>query len=240
MVSKVGLEPFVLAIETASETCSVGVFAGENLVAIQEIFLSQMHAKMLTTLIQSVMDVVSLPYSQLSAVAISAGPGSYTGLRIGTSTAKGICFAHSIPLIQIPTLTGIAWQVSPIANLFPECKIGILLDARRMEVYAHFFSKEIVPQTPKPQPVIINQAIIQHWNASSPTILAGSGVAKIQPLIKANANLLLLPPINCSARSWGKPIFQAWQQQDFVDLDTFEPEYLKPVMPTIEKPKLPS
>lgn len=233
------LNPFILAIETATEVCSVGLFQGETLIGVHELFVPQAHAKFLTTLVDSVMKAAGISYSELSSVAVSAGPGSYTGLRIGTSTAKGIAFAQSIPIIPIPTLQGIACQLLPTITLFPKSQIGVLLDARRMEVYYQFFTSELAPLQPNPQPVILTEPLLKSWCKQASTIFLGSGASKIRPFLTHVAQQsILLPQITGSVRGWGKLILEKWINQQIANLDTFEPDYIKPVMPTIEKPKL--
>lgn len=233
------LAPWVLSIETATESCSVGLFQGETLIGIQEILTAQAHAKFLTTLIDSVMRAAEVRFSMLAAVAVSAGPGSYTGLRIGASTAKGIALAQNIPIIPIPTLQGIAYQLLPVIQLFSQHQIGVLLDARRMEAYYQFFTPEMNPLQPNPQPVILTEALVRQWCGHTPTVFIGSGSPKIQPL---SAHLAPKPSfisqLTGSVRSWGKLIAQQFDNHQFADLDSFEPDYTKPVMPTAEKPKL--
>ena len=133
----------IIHIETATTTCSVA--AGENgvLVAVRSVHDGYKHAENLLRLVEEVMQEAGWKNDELSAIAVSAGPGSYTGLRIGVSTAKGLCYALDIPLIAVSTLYSLA---SGYRRQFPdnEALICPMLDARRMEVYTALFSKNLV------------------------------------------------------------------------------------------------
>src|SRR6478609_5772251 len=123
----------ILSLETSTTVCSVAIHRGQNLLASAEVHIEQSHASKLAVLIDDVRKLSGIELKELSAIAISSGPGSYTGLRIGTSTAKGLCYALGIPLISINTLEVLAHQMSEVnvgkAFLCP------MIDARRMEVY---------------------------------------------------------------------------------------------------------
>jgi tRNA threonylcarbamoyladenosine biosynthesis protein TsaB len=140
---------YILHIETATKVCSVALSKDGKLVQLQEIADDQFsHGEKLTLLIQDVIDLEKIEMKNLSAVSVSAGPGSYTGLRIGVSTAKGLCYALSIPLISIDTLTSMAQDES-----LKGCNKSIcsMIDARRMEVFSSLFNSDrecIKPASP--------------------------------------------------------------------------------------------
>src|SRR5690606_26392897 len=138
----------ILCIETSTDVCSVALTAGGAVVAAAEIREAQAHASRLAPLIQEVMAAAGIGYGDLSAVAVSKGPGSYTGLRIGTSTAKGLCYALNIPLIGIGTLDLLAWQGITSTDVDRETLLCPMIDARRMEVYCQVtdFSRKVVMQ----------------------------------------------------------------------------------------------
>ena len=130
----------ILAIETTTKNCSVALFQdGKELSCHEELSQDYTHAEKLTVYIQELMKQIKLSFNDLDAIAISQGPGSYTGLRIGTSVAKGLCYSLEIPLISIPTLKGMAYQASVSEKYDLFCP---MLDARRMEVFAAIYDKD--------------------------------------------------------------------------------------------------
>ena len=137
----------ILSLETSAKVCSVAIHDGGKLVATSEIHIEQSHASKLAVLIEEVKNKAGIEFNQLKALAISSGPGSYTGLRIGTSTAKGFCFALNIPLISIGSLELLAFQMKEqnpqSAYLCP------MIDARRMEVYTQQKQKLLMKRVSK-------------------------------------------------------------------------------------------
>src|SRR6188508_2360835 len=125
--------PLILSLETSTTVCSVAIHRGQNLLASAEVHIEQSHASKLAILIEEVRKLAGIELKELSAIAISSGPGSYTGLRIGTSTAKGLCYALNIPLISINTLEVLAHLMSSLN--FNNSLLCPMIDARRMEVY---------------------------------------------------------------------------------------------------------
>ena len=133
----------ILHIETATKTCSVALSVDSNLVDTIETHSEQyIHGEKLTLFIQNILEKNSISFDQLSALSISSGPGSYTGLRIGAATAKGICFAKNIPLIAIDTLDAFE---SCARSSYPNNTLCVMLDARRMEVYSTIFNAQRTP-----------------------------------------------------------------------------------------------
>ena len=133
----------ILCLETATPSCSVALVHNGEVLACEEDPKGQNHSEKITLFIDSVMKKAGISYDQLDAVAVSMGPGSYTGLRIGVSTAKGICYAVSKPLIAVETLHAMAYG-APVVKTFPETSLRVpMIDARRMEVYAAIFDENV-------------------------------------------------------------------------------------------------
>ncbi|MDB5263008.1 MAG: tRNA ((37)-N6)-threonylcarbamoyltransferase complex dimerization subunit type 1 TsaB, partial [Adhaeribacter sp.] len=139
---------FLLALETSSTVCSVALYKNEQLLGAMELQIEKSHSSHITVLTEQLLQNCQVAFSGLSAVAISGGPGSYTGLRIGSATAKGFCFSLDIPLIEVSTLEAIAAAAisgTPRANEYLFCP---MIDARRMEVYAGIMTHELEPVLP--------------------------------------------------------------------------------------------
>lgn len=188
---------------------------------------------MLTTLISDVVRHTGHEFAQLDAIAVAKGPGSYTGLRIGVSTAKGLCFALDKPLLAINTLAAMAEQIRPA---FP-ASYGLcpMLDARRMEVYCAIYDtagRELMPTTAK----IIDEQSFSEWLAEATVAFFGDGAAKCRPLLGNHPNAIFPElDIRPSARTVGQLATRAFAESRFEDLAAFEPFYLKDFMMT--KPK---
>ncbi|MEZ5015376.1 MAG: tRNA (adenosine(37)-N6)-threonylcarbamoyltransferase complex dimerization subunit type 1 TsaB [Chitinophagales bacterium] len=216
--------PLILHIETSSELCSVSVAAGEEQLAARTGNGQRDHASQLTPLIADTLKDAGLTPAQLSAVALSAGPGSYTGLRIGTSTAKGICHALHIPLIAINTLevlaAGMIGADTESSDLF--CP---LIDARRMEVYMAVYDRNLSAVV-KPTPVVVKDQLLTDIDAGTRICIGGSGAQKCIPFLhKVDFRMsgVVLP----MATMMHVLAFEKWQKRDFADIAYFEPEYLK-------------
>jgi tRNA threonylcarbamoyladenosine biosynthesis protein TsaB len=215
----------IIHIETATTTCSVA--AGENgvLRAVRSVHDGYKHAENLLRLVEEVMQEAGWKNDELSAIAVSAGPGSYTGLRIGVSTAKGLCYALDIPLIAVSTLYSLA---SGFRRKFPDSDMLLcpMLDARRMEVYTALFSKNLdrlkpdaplIVETLESVPEILEQQIV----------FFGDGAQKCE-VVLAHPNATFNNSIQISAEDMLQSAYDLYQTQTFVDLAYFEPEYLKP------------
>jgi len=220
----------IIHIETATTTCSVA--AGENgvLVAVRSVHDGYKHAENLLRLVEEVMQEAGWKYDVLSAIAVSAGPGSYTGLRIGVSTAKGLCYALDIPLIAVSTLYSLA---SGFRRQFPdnEALLCPMLDARRMEVYTALFSKNLDRIKPD-APLIVEGLESVPEILEQPIVFFGDGAEKCE-VVLAHPNATFINSIQISAEDMIKSAFDAFQSQSsdsklIKDLAYFEPEYLKP------------
>lgn len=221
----------ILHIETSGAICSVSIANNENVIAEKTASEKNDHASQLTFLISSVLEDAEKKINALDAVAVSSGPGSYTGLRIGASTAKGICHALQIPIISIPTLQAMAVGGSKHAdaiNLF--CP---LIDARRSELFAAVYNvngEEIF----KPQPVILKENIFIEFLEHERILFFGSGLEKSKPFLNHVHAVFLNDYIHKSSY-FAALAFEKFKNGLFENLAYFEPDYLKSVYTTKQK-----
>lgn len=223
--------PSILCIESAADVCSVALADTNNTnapTAYKEVIEPNAHSKYLTSLIEEV-----LSDHKPDAVAVSMGPGSYTGLRIGASAAKGICYALDIPLIAIDTLEIVAYMIP--SDQIKEGDIVIpMLDARRMEVY-HAIMDHNLNFIQRSSPLILEEDSFKDLLDKGKVHFTGNGAAKFSEIMDhPNAIFHTLTP-SLTAKGMVKSAIRAFKASDFVDVAYFEPAYLKPVMAT--KPK---
>lgn len=213
---------YILAIETSTKNCSVGIFKEADLVGFkEEISENYSHSERLTLFIEEIFKEAQIKKEQLDAVAVSQGPGSYTGLRIGTATAKGICYGLGIPLIAISTLQAMAFsmQRKEISDLYSP-----MIDARRMEVYSAIYNSknEIIRDI---QADIINDMSYQS-ELKKKVVFFGDNISKCEKIIK-HKNARFINNIFPSVKDIGILIHERFQKEMFEDLTCFEPFYLK-------------
>ncbi|MFA6261262.1 MAG: tRNA (adenosine(37)-N6)-threonylcarbamoyltransferase complex dimerization subunit type 1 TsaB [Bacteroidia bacterium] len=220
----------ILCIETSTEICSVALAEHGKTVALNELQEGNRHASHLTTLIS---EVLNGNLKAIDAVAVSMGPGSYTGLRVGVSTAKGLCFALNIPLIAIPTLESLAHYFhcrhgnpDSSANLIP------MIDARRMEVYTASFDSQLNQILPTSAMIINTESF--EAQLVQPTYFFGNGAAKCKTVITAS-NAMFVDDIHCSADGMSALAQKAFDANRFEDVAYFEPFYLKDFVGTKAK-----
>lgn len=212
----------ILNIETATKNCSVSISKDEKVVALKELNEGKFsHAEKLHTFILDVLIEAGLDINDLDAVAISKGPGSYTGLRIGVSAAKGLCYILDKPLISVPTLEIMALQVPLDVN---ELVIS-LLDARRMEVYSGIFDHDY-QQVRQTEAEIIDESSFEDILENGIVYFAGDGAEKCKEYIK-HANARFLSNIYPSAKEMAIIASHKFEVADFEDVAYFEPFYLK-------------
>jgi len=212
----------LLNIETATKNCSVSLSENENVLTLAELNEGQFsHAEKLHTFILTVLKDSAKEMHDIDAIAVSKGPGSYTGLRIGVSAAKGLCFALDKPLISIPTLTLLASSIKAKNNEF----IVPLLDARRMEVYSAIFNSKY-EQIRKTKAEIIDSNSFNELLDKGKTYFLGDGAAKCKEIIK-HKNAMFLDNYFPSAKEMAKLSFTKYQTNSFEDVAYFEPYYLK-------------
>lgn len=212
-----------LCIETATTNCSVALSVNESVIAFREdANKGYSHAEKLHVFIKEVLEEANLKKEELNAIAVSKGPGSYTGLRIGVSAAKGLCFALDLPLISIPTLNILAAQVQENAIVIP------MIDARRMEVYAAVFNanKEQIRET---RAEIITANSFSTYQTKGAIVFIGNGVSKFQQ-ISSCINATFVPNTLPSSKQMASLVFEKYKKGDFENVAYFEPYYLKDFM----------
>ena len=224
----------ILQIETATQVCSVAISLNGETIAFKEETAQNIHASSLTLFIEDVMKTAGLKYADLDAIAVSKGPGSYTGLRIGVSTAKGLCFALDKPLIAIGTLQMMAngyMQKHPNYGGL----ICPMIDARRMEVFTSVYDNKLQEIEAVNAKIVDDKSFIFELESHYVTFI-GDGAAKCEPvLIHDNAHFDA-GNYN-SAVNMSKLAYQAFVTKDFNDVAYFEPFYLKDFVFTTPKKK---
>ncbi|MCP9770341.1 tRNA (adenosine(37)-N6)-threonylcarbamoyltransferase complex dimerization subunit type 1 TsaB [Lacihabitans sp. LS3-19] len=223
----------ILSIEASTTGCSVALFENDKLLSAIESRIDRSSAEFLTTLIDQVLMVAKVEKLDLDAIAVAKGPGSYTGLRIAVSTAKGFAFALDKPLLSFGTLDAMCYQV----NGYPE---GILLcpmiDARRMEVFCAFYDGEEKKQKIAVEAVIVEEQSFEDILLNNKVLFFGEGSAKCEDVLKSTNALFLTDPIIPSAAFSGKICNEKYNNGEFEDLTLFEPYYLKEYMFKTKKP----
>ncbi|MCD0467996.1 tRNA (adenosine(37)-N6)-threonylcarbamoyltransferase complex dimerization subunit type 1 TsaB [Flavobacterium sp. ENC] len=221
---------FILNIETATKNCSVAIAKNGETVLCKEIAEEgYSHAEKLHVFIEEVLAESGISVHDLAAIAVSQGPGSYTGLRIGVSAAKGLCYALNIPLIAVDTLLTLAAQAK-----ISEGKIIPMLDARRMEVYSAVFSAGLETER-SVQAEVIDENSFQ--DITETVYFVGDCAEKCKPVL-TKENFIFLEDIKYpSAAAMGKISYDKFKISDTVDVAYFEPYYLKDFMMTTPSKK---
>lgn len=212
---------YILNIETSTTNCSVALSKnGKTEVLKEDNDKSYSHAERLHVYIDEVLKKAGLKANDLDAVAVSKGPGSYTGLRIGVSAAKGLCFALNKPLISVPTLEALAHKVQVEQGL-----IVSMLDARRMEVYSAVYNSkhEEVRQT---QAQILDENAFSEALSQGKVYFVGNGVEKTKTIIQHPQAVFIEGELP-SANQMAKIAFSKFQNNEVEDVAYFEPYYLK-------------
>ena len=230
----------ILCLETSTAVCSVALVENGNVVALRESLDGQNHAEKITLFIDEVMKEAGVAYKDLDAVATSMGPGSYTGLRIGVSTAKGLCYAMEKPLIAIDTLAAMAHGLlsqQPTANSQqPTAILCPMIDARRMEVYTAFFNDKL-ERTSETEALVIDENSFMELKQNNHLYLFGDGADKLAALFENDENITVVEKFHCSAAYMAKLADEAFTNKQFVDTAYFEPFYLKNFVPGMPKVK---
>lgn len=219
---------YILNIETSTKNCSVSVAKGGKTIVCNEIAEEgYSHAERLHVFIEKSLKEAGITYKDLSAIAISQGPGSYTGLRIGVSAAKGLCFALDLPLIAVDTMKVLASQVTVSNGL-----IIPMIDARRMEVYSAIFTADLKGMRDV-EAEIINENSFE--NLHETLYFIGDCAEKCEAVL-TNENFVFLKEIKYpSAKEMSALSFEQYKISDTVDVAYFEPFYLKDFLITTPK-----
>ena len=224
--------PLILHLETSTEVCSVCLSKGMEVLSLQESSENFTHSSILTTLIHRVMDTAGKELKDLDAVSLSIGPGSYTSLRIGSATAKGICYALNIPLIGISTLYALA-HATIQKEKNEEAYYVPMIDARRMEVYCSVFDskgKEIEPTYAK----IIDENSFQDYFSQKQTIIfSGNGAEKCKEALQSS--YAIFSEISCKATHLIETALHKYRDNIYEDIAYFSPQYFK--SPNITTPR---
>lgn len=218
---------YILQIETATTVCSVALSKDGETVAVKQINERNIHAEVITLFIDELLKEAGVNYGQLNAVAVSSGPGSYTGLRIGVSTAKGLCFALDKPLIAIETLEAMTDGIVTGHQLYGAAILLCpMIDARRMEVYTAIF--DTVGNRVKPTAAqIIDGNSFKELLADNTFLFFGDGAPKCQEALGADPNARFITEFSNSAAYLSKKAYEKLLSGEFEDVAYFEPFYLK-------------
>ncbi|MDG5799314.1 tRNA (adenosine(37)-N6)-threonylcarbamoyltransferase complex dimerization subunit type 1 TsaB [Marinilabiliaceae bacterium ANBcel2] len=222
----------ILCIETSTTVCSVAIAKESNCIAFNRSDTGNAHSVVLTPLIEKTLKEASIDPSMLSAVAVSDGPGSYTGLRIGVSVTKGLCYSLNIPAITISSLKIIA--ANALNKIDPKDKDALicpLMDARRMEVYSALYSINL-KEVKKIKAEIIDEKSYSHTN--NKIYFAGNGVDKCREVIQSR-DVFFLTGIDPLASSMCRLATEKYDNKQFADVAYFEPFYLKNFIATHSK-----
>lgn len=216
----------ILHIETSTTVCSVALSKDGEITGVQESVQPNVHAEKLAVFIDTLMKEAVLSYSALDAVAIGTGPGSYTGLRIGTSTAKGLCYALDKPLLAIPTLKAMA-LASAITVQRKDIYYCSMIDARRLEVYTGLYDyagKEIMPVEAK----ILDTLSFAELLNKKTIAFSGDGMPKMKALLaKDSANCIWMDDVYASAKNMALLSEEYYAKKEFSNVAYYEPFYLK-------------
>ncbi|MFY0631850.1 MAG: tRNA (adenosine(37)-N6)-threonylcarbamoyltransferase complex dimerization subunit type 1 TsaB [Flavobacteriaceae bacterium] len=222
----------ILNIETSTKNCSVSIAKEGKILSLKEINNgAYSHAEMLHPLIVEALEETKLTIEELSAVAVGKGPGSYTGLRIGVSAAKGLCFTHNIPLIAINSL-----EILSLSCVTEKGVIIPMIDARRMEVYSAIFNYNY-QRIRKTEAEIITENSFLEYLEKGPVYFLGDGAEKCKETI-SNENAFFIDGKFPSAKEMAEASYDKFKKSDMEDVAYFEPFYLKDFVATKEKKKL--
>jgi tRNA threonylcarbamoyladenosine biosynthesis protein TsaB len=226
----------ILLIETSTALCSTALAENGAIISYRESSAPKAHASLTAVFIDEMLKEKGISIADCDAVCVSMGPGSYTGLRVGVSTAKGLCFGSGKPLMAVGTLDTLVAQ-AVAEGLVPEgCKYIIpMIDARRMEVYSAVFTPDC-QQITETQPVIVDENSFASQLEEGPVLFIGDGAGKCADVIKhPNAGFVQCWP---KADAMLMPAMEAYKEKRFKDVAYFEPFYLKEFVATVSKKKM--
>lgn len=228
----------ILLLETSTSLCSAALSDGAAAVLYREAEGRNVHSSLAAVLVKEILDAGGLKVSDCDAVCISKGPGSYTGLRVGVSTAKGLCFGAGIPLIGIGTPELLVAQARA-EGLVPEgcTHIVPMIDARRMEVYSAVFTAGGERLTEVSPTVVTADSYADILSAGSPVLFIGDGAGKCREVLGSHPNAVF---VQCcpKASALAAPAAAAYNEKRFEDVAYFEPFYLKDFIATVSRKNL--
>lgn len=226
----------IILIETSTALCSTALVEDGRIVVYKESDTPRSQASLTAPFVKEMLDGRGLSVRDCDAVCVSMGPGSYTGLRVGVSTAKGLCFGAGIPLLAAGTLETLVWQAHD-EGLLPEgCTAVVpMIDARRMEVYAAVFTPD-GKQLTETRPQIIGSDSFAEQLEAGPVLFIGDGALKCKDiLVHPNAHFVQCCP---KASAMLVPAVRDYNEKRFKDIAYFEPFYLKQFVATVSNKKL--
>ena len=233
------LKIHILNIETATSICSVALTKNNELLSLRESDDKNSHSSKLTLFIDEVIKEVDINYTDLDAIAVSKGPGSYTGLRIGVSTAKGLCYALDKPLISVGTLQAMALGMAEkfiTENLYEKPVLFCpMIDARRMEVYSALYDSNN-KEVREIRAEIIDKNSFSEFLQNNEIIFFGDGASKCKQVLAHRKNAIFIDNFFPSASFITEIANLKFKNKDFEDVAYFEPFYLKDFIPG--KPKV--
>ncbi|WP_235297590.1 tRNA (adenosine(37)-N6)-threonylcarbamoyltransferase complex dimerization subunit type 1 TsaB [Portibacter marinus] len=221
---------YILSLESSSRVCSVALSNKDQLIYLKESSEPFSHTRKITLFIQECLQESGISVNQLEAIAVSHGPGSYTGLRVSAATAKGLCYGLQIPLIAVDTLKAIAWK----AREEEDAEIYIpMIDARRMEVYTAVYDQKL--EKIKPTHNLILEKEVMDEFTKKLVVLCGTGVEKARSIFE-NKSMILMP-FELSANYIFNLAYQQFTEQNFENIASYSPNYFKaPRITTSKKP----
>ena len=223
----------ILNIETSTTVCSVSLSENGTCKCVRENFSGNNHSELIGVFTQEVLAEAGVEPKDLDAVALSIGPGSYTGLRIGTSFAKGLCYGSDLKLITIPTLKIIAQNAKEKYSIEDDALLCPMIDARRMEVYNCIYDASL-GEVRETQPEIIDENSFAEILQNKKVYFCGNGAAKCKQFI-THENAIFLDEVYPLATSMISLAEEAFAKNDFADVAYFEPFYLKAAHVTMPK-----
>lgn len=226
----------IFQIETSASYCSVALSQGDNILFSRSSIAPLEHAARLGVYTDEAMSMAEQNKLEIHAIAVSSGPGSYTGLRIGTALAKGLCYGYDIPLIAIPTLELMAHKVlKKYKHIEDSALLCPMIDARRMEVYTTLFNTQLEPQSPTTAEILTADFLLEQLEKQK-IYFFGDGSPKFK-IISQHPNVHFIEQLDPCALSMTNLAQQAFQKENFVDVAYFEPYYLKDFVATTSKKK---
>lgn len=224
----------ILCLETSTKVCSVALFKENNLIDFEEAGGAYSHAENLALFVDRIMQRQGLSYSELNAVAVTKGPGSYTGLRIGVSLAKGIAYGANIPLIAIDSLASLAYgAIQKIKD--DQALYCSMIDARRMEVYTSIYNAKL-EEVQGIEAKVIDSTAYSKLLSQQKIYFYGDGAAKCESTLEHPQAVFI--ELQSSAKNMGALAFEAYDNKSFEDVAYFEPFYLKEFVALQSKKKL--
>lgn len=216
---------YFLAIETATDTCSVCVAKDQEIIAIKEKHEFKSHSQFLTIMIDEAINEAAIKKTDIDAIIISDGPGSYTGLRIGASTAKGLCYALDIPLIKVSTLQSLAWAVTQTREVKEE-EIIPMIDARRMEVFAASYDKE-ANEMIGTRSLILDEELVKEELNNKSIIFCGNGTEKCTKEYPKSEQHQYSDIVKTSSKYLIALGIEQFKKNQIEDIAYYEPNYHK-------------